>query len=532
MKKIIFLVAVSFTTVASAASGAVRPLSLIREGGGFLQKGSAAEWVDIDGEKVLKLSSGVPGKSWGRMNWLKVDLERFRGKEFDFVFVYKTVGATQAAAAWDKTGKAKEPFRPACLNWWRENPEYATWIWPRFDLPEGGTTDGWIEHRERLYIGPNDDLTKAGAFLSASVATGDVYVKDWRLEIPERPFMDEVVEKAGAKVPANYKCRYSKKWLDGKKYRGTVAIWSFKPEDFEKIASWGCNLVRMSRFQPLKDDYAKLEANLKVLKERNGRVIFAPAAPGGKGNRKKYAIFNDDAMREAYLQGWEKLARHFKGRDEIWAFGLLNEPFQGLFGNPGDKYSYWQLEYEAIDRIRAIDPDRPIVASADFGGGPGDYSLAYMRPFPFKDVWYEIHFYSPLAYTHYQVLGKNLDLSKPTQTYPGISVFKGDSWDKDKLEAVFRASEPFREKYGARYFVGEFSVMRRMPGAERWLDDVCEICDKYVDLWTYHSYGEFHGWNLEYDESSPFERPAKVRPGEESARMKVMKKHWAKNHHD
>ena len=54
----------------------------------------------------------------------------------------------------------------------------------------------------------------------------------------------------------------------------------------------------------------------------------------------------------------------------------------------------------------------------------------------------------------------------------------------------------------------------------------------YVDLWTYHSYGEFHGWNLEYDESSPFERPAKVRPGEESARMKVMKKHWAKNHHD
>ena len=72
--------------------------------------------------------------------------------------------------------------------------------------------------------------------------------------------------------------------------------------------------------------------------------------------------------------------------------------------------------------------------------------------------------------------------------------------------------------------------MRRMPGGDRWLADVSDICDKYVDLWTYHSYGEFHGWNLEYDEASPYEKPQKVKPGEESARMKVMKARWARNH--
>ena len=502
--------------------------SLIREGNGFLQEGTLAEWVTFDGEKVLKLGGGAPGKS-GRMNWAKVDLERFRGREFDFVFVYKVVDGKCGAAQWDKSGRAKEPFRPACLNWWRGNQEFAAWIWPQFILPENGTTDGWVEHRERLYIGSGDNLDKAGAFLSSSLLSGDLYVKDWRLEIPKRPFMDEVVEKAGAVLPESYRCPYSEKWLDGRKYRGIVAIWSFRPEDFSRIADWGCNLVRMSRFQPLEDDYAKLEANLKVLKERNVRVVFAPAAPGGKGNRRKYAIFNDDEMKEAYLQGWEKLARYFKGRDDVWAFGLLNEPFQGLFGSSGDKYTYWQLEYEAIKRIRAIDPDRPIIATADEGGSPQDYSLACMRPFPFKDVWYELHFYSPLAFTHYRLFDTKLDLSGPGQVYPGISVLKGDRWDKEKLDAVFRQCLPFAEKYGARYFVGEFSVMRIMPGADRWLDDVSDICDRYVDLWTYHSYGEFHGWNLEYDEESPFDMPQKVKPGEESARMKVMKARWARN---
>ncbi len=511
----------------SASVATARSVSLLHEKPGFLQKGTRAAWVTMEEEKVLKLDGGHGDA--GRMIWSKVDLEPFRGQEFDLVFVYKTVGAKRGKAAWDKTGKTPEPFRPVCLNWWDENPEYATWIWPRLDLPSDGTTDGWAEYRERLHIGAKADLEKAGAFLSASVVSGEVYVKEWRLETPKRPFMDGIVEKAGARIPEGFKCEYSPRWIDGRKYRGIVAIWAFKPEDFEKIAGWGCNLMRMSRFEPLKDDYARLEANLKVLKAHGVRVIFAPAAPGGKGNRRKYAIFNDDAMRDAYLKGWEKLARHFKGRDDVWAFGLLNEPFQGLFKSPGDKYSYWQLEYEAIRRIRAVDPERPIVATADAGGSPQDYALVYMRPFPFKDVWYELHFYSPLAYTHYQVLGKSLDLSRPGQSYPGLSVFKGDSWDKAKLESVFRQALPFAEKYGARYFVGEFSAMRRMPGAARWLDDACDICDRYVDLWTYHSYGEFHGWNLEYDETSPFERPEKVRPGEESARLKVMKSHWAKN---
>ena len=93
------------------AADAPRTFSLIREGGGLLQKGTLAEWVDCDGEKILKLGGGAPEKA-GRMNWPKVDLERFRGEEFDFVFVYRIDGGRQVA------GAAQEPFRPVCLSWW------------------------------------------------------------------------------------------------------------------------------------------------------------------------------------------------------------------------------------------------------------------------------------------------------------------------------------------------------------------------------------------------------------------------------
>lgn len=514
--------------LAAAAQEAPKPFSFVHDAKLAWNKKKPVSWVEKDGAKVLKLEGGPDGGSG------KVDLkcpeafERFRGMEIEFVLEYMLEDAKQRPSKWDK--KQMEPFRPITWHWEHADAEWSSWERPWVKIPEGGSTEGWQVKRFRSCIEKNDSLKKAGIELHASFGSGALYVKDYRIEAAKESFMDGIVEKAGAKIPEGYRCEYSKKWLDGKKRRGIVAIWSFKPEDFEKIAGWGCDLVRMSRFKPLEDDYEKLEARLAVLKKHNIRVIFAPTTPGGKGNRNKYAIFNSDSDREKFLQGWEKLATYFKGRDDVWAFGIMNEPFQGLFGNTHDKYNYWQLVYEAISRIRAIDPDRPIVATADSGGSPGDYQLHFMRPYPFKDVWYELHFYSPLALTHYGVLGKRMDPKK--QSYPGMTILGSTPWDKAMLSRIFDKRKEFAEKYGARWFVGEFSCMRCMPGAAQWLDDCCNIFDAAddVDMWAYHSYGEYHGWNLEYEEETPYEgKPKKMPKGEECSRMKVMKAHWAEN---
>ena len=488
-----------------------------------------ASWVEVDGAKVLKLNGAEKDDNVGWVGCKSPEaFERFRGMEVDFVLEYKLEGIKLRPSKWEK-GKM-ETFKPVTWHWEREAAEWSSWVSPSVNVPESGCTDGWAECRRRSYIGKGDSLEKAGVEMHANCGGGSLYIKDFRIEAAAEPFMDAIVEKAGAKIPEGYRCEYSEKWLDGKKRRGIVAIWSFKPEDFEKIADWGCNLVRMSRFKPLESDYEKLEANLAVLKRRNVRVIFAPTTPGGKGNRNKYGIYNSDSDREKFLAGWEKLAKYFKGRDDVWAFGIMNEPFQDLFGYDNDKYTYWQLVYEAISRIRAIDPDRPIIATADGGGSPEAYNLPYMRPYPFKDVWYELHFYSPIALTHYGVLGKRIDPAK--QSYPGLKILGPDPWDKAMLARVFDQRRAFAEKYGARWFVGEFSCMRCMPSAAQWLDDCCNIFDaaEDVDMWTYHSYGEYDGWNLEYEEETPFGgKSRKLKDGEECSRMKVMKAHWAVN---
>lgn len=81
------------------------------------------------------------------------------------------------------------------------------------------------------------------------------------------------------------------------------------------------------------------------------------------------------------------------------------------------------------------------------------------------------------------------------------------------------------EKAGAKIPEGY-----RCEYSKKWLDDCCNIFDAAddVDMWAYHSYGEYHGWNLEYEEETPYEgKPKKMPKGEGCSRMKVMKAHWA-----
>ncbi len=527
--KIKNIVMLAGTLVAGLLFAEPQPYSFLKNFKGGWDRRKPVEFItEADGSRILKLGGSDDYKMRGSLDIKNIDkaLESFRGYEVDFVVEYKLENAKLCPNQWAKD--RPEDFKLILWHWEHANAEYSSWVRPVVKFPEGGNTDGWVTERFHSCVMADDELGKAGVGLMATFGTGgSIYFKDFRIEVSPHKVMEEAAAKVGVKIPEGYKCEYSEKWLDGKKYRGTVCIWEFGPQDLEKIVSWGCNLVRMSRFKPLTDDYNKLEERLAVLKKHNVKVIFAPMAPGGRGNRKKYAIFNDDQMRADFIKGWEKLATYFKGRDDIWAFGILNEPFQNYFGNQDDKYSYWGLVHDAIKAIRAIDPDRCIVATADTGGSPADYRPPYMLPYPFKDVWYELHFYSPLVMTHYGVLGKDINPEK--DRYPGLTVRKLHVWNKEMLGKVLDESKFFGDKYGAKFFVGEFSCHRTVPDAAQWLDDAADEIDKRFDLWAYHSYGEYDGWNLEYKEDKWGVKAEKCAPGEESARMKVMKKHWSRN---
>ena len=204
----------------------------------------------------------------------------------------------------------------------------------------------------------------------------------------------------------------------------------------------------------------------------------------------------------------------------------MNEPFQELRTNPDDKYNFLAVQYEAAKIVRAVEPDRVLVASATGGSSPGNYNACDMRPLPMKDVIYQMHFYAPFFLTHAGLYGTKL---LPNDPYPG-TLKRNTKWTKKEVGTVMDYMNDFIERWGAQIYVGEFSCMSIQPGAAQWLDDVAGLIEEHGwKFWTFHSYGEFYGWNLEYKADEKTGKPVKIKPDETTDRLEVMKKWWAKN---
>ena len=67
------------------------------------------------------------------------------------------------------------------------------------------------------------------------------------------------------------------------------------------------------------------------------------------------------------------------------------------------------------------------------------------------------------------------------------------------------------------------------PRARRH-DDVADLIEQHgYRFWTFHSYGEFYGWNLESIRDEETGKLRNIRDGETTDRLEVMKRHWARN---
>ena len=84
----------------------------------------------------------------------------------------------------------------------------------------------------------------------------------------------------------------------------------------------------------------------------------------------------------------------------------------------------------------------------------------------------------------------------------------------------------FQLTYGARIFVGEFSVVRWAPGAAQFLSDEISLFEEYKWDWAYHAFREQTAWSLE-DADLPYDKAAPaVTPTD---RLQVLQRWWGKN---
>ena len=292
-------------------------------------------------------------------------------------------------------------------------------------------------------------------------------------------------------------------------------------EDFAKLRDWGVTLVRyqMSRNWDFRDterdlaDYdAWMETKLAHLEERV--IPFARKygikvavdlhmPPGGKSVDMELNLFYEPEYADHFVELWRGIARRFKGNgDVIYGYDLLNEPLQTYNAAAGN--DYWSLQKRAAEAIREIDPDVPIIVESRFAASPRGF--ADMAALDMKDVIYEIHLYSPFAFTH-----QGVDQSKPwvQETWPD----EAKGWNRDFLRKTLAPVLDFQKRHGARIYVGEFSAIAWAEGADRYLADCIALFEEYGWDWTYHAFDEAKAWNVEMEADKPFDfRPAQDTP--------------------
>ncbi|NSW57777.1 MAG: cellulase family glycosylhydrolase [Armatimonadetes bacterium] len=116
-------------------------------------------------------------------------------------------------------------------------------------------------------------------------------------------------------------------------------------------------------------------------------------------------LWRERKLQEQWIAVWTQLVRRYRHYDRLLGYELMNEPV------PEQDYpleDYERLCLEAIDAIRAEDPDRPIVVSDPYCSSIAGLEKALL---PRPSLVYTIHFYEPGILTYWQI---------PDGRYPGV----------------------------------------------------------------------------------------------------------------
>jgi endoglucanase len=262
----------------------------------------------------------------------------------------------------------------------------------------------------------------------------------------------------------------------------------FSERDFEWIAGWGFNFVRLPMSYLCWTDPADwltlLEPELKHIDQA---IEFGSQygvhvnlnfhrAPGYCVNPpdEPLDLWSDPKALEACAHHWAAFAKRYKGIPNArLSFDLVNEP-KDL---PDDVYV--RVATRLVEAIRREDPQRLVIADGLRWGRkpvPGLVSLG---------VGQSTRGYDPMRISHHGaswVNGQNW----PVPAWP-LELKPGDVWDKDRLRREVIAPWKALEAQGVGVHVGEWGAFNQTPHAVAlaWMKD-------FLELWKEAQWG----WGL------------------------------------
>lgn len=229
----------------------------------------------------------------------------------------------------------------------------------------------------------------------------------------------------------------------------TKSTGPFKEWDFQKIAEWGFDFVRLPLCYTLwtegDDVYRIREDRLAMVDEavELGRrygihvCVNFHRGPGYSVNAEKkepFDLWKDDAALDAFVFHWELFARRYKGigSDRV-SFNLVNEPMtpKAKAEEGMTRADHERVMRRAVSAIRAIDPERLIILDGvDWGNAPSP-ELADLK------VAQSCRAYAPFHLTHYKAHWVNSE-GWPEPKWPFTEPFgEKKLWDKKTMAERF-----------------------------------------------------------------------------------------------
>jgi hypothetical protein len=286
--------------------------------------------------------------------------------------------------------------------------------------------------------------------------------------------------------------------LHGCNYMGMEFGWfNHQPEDFERIASWGFNVVRLpiawSYLEPVQGVYDTdylanyvepavgyaADAGLRVILDMhqwqwspcsagNGAPAWTCDTPNGQGwdwLRQGHLFWDHPDYLDHFVGAWETVATFFAGDDRIFGYDLWNEPQAGLLSLPWtfDNQLLRPLYVEFIEAIRAHHPEPYILIE------PGIVHAASL-PFLVDPLPYERQIYAP-------------------HMYPGNMGSGGEFWFGRPL--IRRHLTRFIEEgnaHGIPVMVGETGIVSTTATHPSYLEKATELFEEtmmHFAWWTY-----------------------------------------------
>lgn len=263
----------------------------------------------------------------------------------------------------------------------------------------------------------------------------------------------------------------------------------FLEEDFEWIAKWGFDFVRLPmsyRCWASGDPASWVEMDEAVLSwvdraVEHGRQhgvhvnLNLHRAPGYCVNppAEPLDLWSDERALEACAGHWAHLAARYKGiSNEDVSFDLLNEPSDIA------PEAYVRVVARLVAAIREVDPKRLIIADGLLWGRKPVPELARLG------VGQSTRGYDPMVISHYRAGWVTGSESYPEPTWP--LMLEGVTHDKEWLRAELIEPWQALERSGVGVHVGECGAFQHTPHGVvlAWFRDLLELWEEAEWGWA------------------------------------------------